>query len=119
MVWAIVGEGVLRQQVGGAEVHAAQLDHLAKITVMPNVRLFIYPFTASLPLPHGYAHLSFEHVIDPEVVYIPSAGGETWREAPDQVAVFTNLFEAVLADALPLAESRRLLGEIARGSATR
>lgn len=112
-VWAIVGEGVLRQEVGGPDAHAAQLDHLSTLAGQPNVRLLIYPFTASMPLPHGYAHLSFEQVIDPEVVYLPSAGGEAWREDPPTVTPFTDLFEWLLAGALTRAESRRRLAEIA------
>ncbi|TYK45134.1 helix-turn-helix domain-containing protein [Actinomadura decatromicini] len=112
-MWAVVGEGVLWQQVGGPDVHAAQLDHLAKLASSPNVRLSIYPFEARRPLPPGFAHLSFENVIDPEVVYIPSAGGETWREDPNQVTPFVNLWEAILPSALPVKESRRRLAEIA------
>ncbi|GAA3957617.1 helix-turn-helix transcriptional regulator [Actinomadura viridis] len=111
--WVIVAESALRQQVGGREAHADQLDHLLELAGLNNVRLQIYPLTAPAPLLDAFIHLTFRHVIDPEAVYVAWPGCEAWHEDPAEVTPFTDRFEELLAAALTRTQSRRLLAEIA------
>lgn len=49
-LWAVVGEGALRQLVGGREVMRVQLAHLAEASRLPNVRLQVLP-SSPVPIP--------------------------------------------------------------------
>ena len=54
-----VNESILRRQVGGREVMAGQLDALADVAGLPNVRLRVVPFSAGLH--HGMHDRAVRH----------------------------------------------------------
>lgn len=81
----LVGEAALRYPIATPPVLAGQLDRLAGLTGLPNLRLGIVPSDVPLPIagPHGYALLDDEVVLSAnhgEVVLTDAADVEVYRE---------------------------------------
>lgn len=91
---ALLDEAVVRRQVGGPTVAAAQLRHLLKIGGQPNVTVQVIPFEAG-----AYGTMSGGGTVilgyddeDPDAVYLEYAGGGEWVENEDDVQKFIASF---------------------------
>jgi transcriptional regulator with XRE-family HTH domain len=117
-LWAIVDEAALHRPVGGHQVMAAQLDHLAEsATELPHVTLQVIPYDvgAHPGMTASFAVLQFGG--DPptgDVVYHESQTGDLFLENETDVARFTAIFEHLRAMALAPEQSTALLRRIAR-----
>ncbi|WP_435238432.1 helix-turn-helix domain-containing protein [Streptomyces sp. YPW6] len=82
-LWAIVGEGALRQLVGGREVMRAQLAHLAEAAAEPHVTVQIVPFLAgSHPgMTSAFSIVSFAEHGAMDVVYMDTTSSTLWLES--------------------------------------
>ncbi|MFH8554391.1 helix-turn-helix domain-containing protein [Streptomyces celluloflavus] len=115
-MWAVVTEGVLRQQVGGPAVMRAQLDHLVAMTDEPNVTVQVLPFSRGA---HGgmfgpYLLLSFPQVSALDVVRAENPTGAIWLEREPEVTRYRELFDDARTSALSPAESVARIKHIAK-----
>lgn len=84
----LIGEPALRYPIAAPPVLAGQLDRLAGLTGLPNLRVGIVPWDVPLPFasPHGYALLDDEVVLSAghgELVLTDAADVEVYREITD------------------------------------
>jgi transcriptional regulator with XRE-family HTH domain len=118
-LWAILDEGAVRRVVGGHAIMRAQLLHLAN-TADPFTTIQVLPYTAG---PHPgqagpFIILGFAGLIEPEVVYMETVGGNLYVDKPEEVRLYTTAFDQLRAVALSPAQSRAMLlalaGELGR-----
>jgi transcriptional regulator with XRE-family HTH domain len=112
----LLDEAALRREVGGPEVLAGQLDHLAALGRRDHVTLQVVPFGAG-----GYAALGvmftlfgFADPADTHVVYLEQLTGNTLLEAGADVSRYTAAFAESAARALDPARTLQLLRTRAR-----
>ncbi|MBW1601681.1 helix-turn-helix domain-containing protein [Streptomyces sp. JJ66] len=69
LCWMILGEGVLRQEVGGKETMRTQLSHLLSFQKRRNVHIQVLPFTAGMHAGGMGAFTLFTYDDQPDLVY--------------------------------------------------
>ena len=114
--WAVLGEGALRQMVGGRDVMRAQLRHLIDISDRQrNVTLQVLPFAAGAHAATSgpFVIITFPGAPDLAVVYLEGQTGGIYLHGSDEVARYTLAFEHLRATALSTAATRSLIEEIA------
>jgi transcriptional regulator with XRE-family HTH domain len=101
-LWAIFDEAVLRRKVGGTEVHGAQLEHLLKMSELPNVTLQVLPFDAGahFAASGSFTLIEFAEPTDPEIGYVDCAAGNVYPEKPAQVRRLKTSFHHLTSTAL-------------------
>lgn len=108
-LWAVVGETVLRQEVGGTAVLAGQLRYLHDAPC--NVTLQVLPFQAGA---HAGLGTSF-HVLRfpdwPAVVYQDTISRGLYKDEPEIVRAHESTMEHVRASALSARRSRAVLAQ--------
>jgi transcriptional regulator with XRE-family HTH domain len=113
---AVIGEGALRQQVGGPEVMAAQLARLGELAdEYPNVTLQVLPFAAGAHAAAASASLAILRFPDAPslgVVYLEALTGGVYLESQQDVARYIRAFALLRSSALTAAETTRLLREM-------
>ena len=109
----VLGEGALRQAVGGADVLAGQISHLAKLSAeFPAVTLQVLPFSAGAHVGAGSGSLAILRFPDAPslgVVYLEALSGGVYLENQADVARYIRAFALLRAAALSLPDSARLL----------
>jgi transcriptional regulator with XRE-family HTH domain len=109
----VLGEGALHQAVGGADVLAGQIGHLAKLSSeFPAVTIQVLPFSAGAHAAAGggsLAILRFPDAPSLGVVYLEALSGGVYLESQEEVARYVRAFALLRAAALSPAESVRLL----------
>lgn len=115
-LWAVLAEGVLRQQVGGSSVMRAQLEHLLTMAELPNITIQVMPFSrgAHSGMFGPYLVLSFPRVASLDLVLTETPTGNIWVEQEPEVAYYRALFDDARTTALPPAESLALIQGIAK-----
>ncbi|MFD3518355.1 helix-turn-helix domain-containing protein [Streptomyces sp. NPDC058657] len=105
--WAILAEGVLRQQVGESAVMRAQLEHIAVMAELPHITVQVLPFSRGVhPGMFGpYLLLSFPQVASMDLVLTETPTGNIWIERETDVARYQDLFDTARTTALPATES--------------
>ncbi|MER6567364.1 helix-turn-helix transcriptional regulator [Streptomyces sp. NPDC001093] len=113
-LWAVVGEGALRQLVGGREVMRAQLAHLVDATRLPNVKLQVVPFIAgSHPgMTSAFSIVSFAESGAMDVVYMDTASSTLWLESEEDADRHNARFERIARCGLALRDSTALIERI-------
>jgi hypothetical protein len=113
-LWAVVGEGALRQLVGGREVMRVQLAHLAEASRLPNVRLQVLPFLAgSHPgMTSAFSVVSFAESGAMDVVYMDTTSSTLWLESEADAARHNATFERIARSGLALRDSTALIERI-------
>ena len=113
-LWVVLGEGVLRVNVGGASIMRAQLRRLTDVAERSGVTLQVLPFTTG-----AYVHpispftvLDFSDIADPTVVYLEHLTGSLFLEHPDEVRRYTVVFDHLRAEALGTGPSIDLIGRL-------
>lgn len=115
-LWAIVDEAAIRRVVGGREVMAEQLDHLAAITELPTVHLQVIPFDAGAHpgMPGSFVVMNFAEAIGPAIVYIDSQAGDLFLEEEADIARYNLVFTHLRAGALSPSASAELIAAAAQ-----
>ncbi|MGW7312633.1 helix-turn-helix domain-containing protein [Streptomyces sp. NPDC054854] len=115
-LWAILAEGVLRQQVGGPTVMRDQLEHLADMGERPNITVQVLPFSrgAHSGMFGPYLLMSFPRVAAQNLVLTETPTGNIWMEQESEVARYRELFDDARTSALPPTESLGLIRRIAK-----
>jgi transcriptional regulator with XRE-family HTH domain len=116
----VIGEAALHQQVGGPDVMAAQLTHLAGLAgELPNVTVQVLPFAAGAHAAGASASVAILRFPDAPslgVVYLEALTGGVYLESQQDVARYIRAFALLRSSALSTAETARLLGEMAVAS---
>jgi transcriptional regulator with XRE-family HTH domain len=114
-LWAILDEAAVRRVVGGQKIMKAQLQHLAHSTDHARVTIQVLPYGAG---PHPgqagpFIILGFAEPTEPEVVYMETVGGNLYVDKPEEVRLFSTVFDQLRAVALSPAQSRAMLQALA------
>jgi transcriptional regulator with XRE-family HTH domain len=101
----LLGEQCLHTNVGGAEVMAAQLEHLLRLLKLPRMRLGIIPFDAPyrVPLNNGF------WIMDDALVQFDTYSAELSLIRPDEIDLYSRAFERLAALAVYGAEARAMI----------
>jgi transcriptional regulator with XRE-family HTH domain len=108
----VLGEGVLTRQVGGAEVLAAQVDHLCEAARQEHLEILVLPWSAGAhaAMAGAFRILDFEDPEDPDVVYLESHIGALYLEEPAEVAEYRRVFALICEASVPIADFRARKG---------
>lgn len=108
---AVIGEGALRQLVGGPEVMRGQLRQLATLGELPNVTLRVLPFEASAhPALHGaFVVLEFPDPDDPRIVYLDNLISSLYLESIREVGLYRLTYQQLQDVALDPDETAKLI----------
>ncbi|WEH34646.1 helix-turn-helix transcriptional regulator [Streptomyces sp. AM 4-1-1] len=114
VLWAIVGEGALRQLVGGRDVMRRQLEQLAEVAVKPNVTVQVVPFLAgSHPgMTSAFSVVSFAEPGAMDVVYMDTTSSTLWLESEADAARHNVTFNQIARNGLAPRDSIALIERI-------
>lgn len=112
MLWYVLHEGVVRQQIGGPEVMKKQLTRLADLAVKPGILLQILPFNAPENAGTNGPIMVFEFEDSQTVCYTECNGGGRVVEVHNEVADLMTSVNMIRASALSPGESIVLLRKI-------
>ena len=111
-LWVVLGEGVLRQAVGGIRVMREQLDHLLSLAEAQGIVLQVLPFAVSdAPGVDGPAAL-FEFDDAAPVAYLEGWGSGRVIKDQREVAVIATALSMIKGCALSPIDSAQLMTEI-------
>jgi hypothetical protein len=116
-LWAVLDESALRRPWGGPEVMRAQLEHLLRITELPNVTLQIMPFRVG---PHAAAGggsftiLRFPQPDLPDLVYLEQLHSALYLDRPDDVTGYLTVMDQLCVQAETGAASQDMLRALLR-----
>jgi len=108
----VLDEAVIRRAVGGREVMARQLRHLAEVSDRPHVSLRVVPFSAGLHPGLGgpFVILEFEDPAADPVLHLETAGADvTLRDQPAAVEPYREAFGRLQELALDPVASRAFI----------
>ncbi|MEV0722947.1 DUF5753 domain-containing protein [Micromonospora purpureochromogenes] len=110
---AVLDEGVIRRQVGGRDLMAAQLAHLVSCAELPNLQLHVVPRdTAAYPGLNGPFMLA-ELPDGTRVGHVDSQARAQIIEQASEIATLERRWERLRGEALPRQRSLDLLKEAA------
>jgi len=113
----VLGEGALHQAVGGADVLARQISHLARLSEdAPAVTLQVLPFSAGAHVGTGSGSLAILRFPDAPslgVVYLEALSGRVFLESQSDVTRYVRAFALLRAAALSPGDSAGLLRRLA------
>jgi transcriptional regulator with XRE-family HTH domain len=111
LLWAIVSEAALRQQVGGAEVMRAQFRRLTETSELGNVTLQVLPFAAGAHAGHNGSFTTLT-TSDLAVVLVENLTTGWYLEEAEDIRRHDLVFDHLRATALSPSESRSLIERI-------
>jgi transcriptional regulator with XRE-family HTH domain len=114
MLWYVVHEGVLRHQVGGRAVTAAQLDRIMELIAARRIVFQVLPFTASEHAGVEGPIAIFEFHDAPSVGYTECHGGGRIVEDSAEVGDLSTVMNLIRSCALSPVHSAELIREIRR-----
>lgn len=114
---AVMGEGALRQQIGGPGVMSRQLAHLRELAERDNIMIRILPFSAGAHAAYGSAFniLDFDGVrIElPTVVCVDTLTSVLIYELPERVETYTQSFDMIMPKTYGEIETIKHLDQLA------
>jgi transcriptional regulator with XRE-family HTH domain len=115
-LWAVLDEAALRRSPDGPDVMRAQLEHLLRLTDLPNVTLQIVPFDVG---PHAAAGgpftiLRFPEPDLPDVVYLEQLNSALYLDQPDDVIDYMTVMNRLCIQAATGAASKDKLSALLR-----
>jgi transcriptional regulator with XRE-family HTH domain len=111
---SVIDEAALRRLVGGVDVMREQVGHLIEVSGRSRVAVHVLPFSkgAHAAQTGSFLRLGFPGPDDPDLVYCDGAAGNQYVKKPASVQKFVAVFDRLLGQALPAAETRRFLDEL-------
>ncbi|MEU1997092.1 helix-turn-helix transcriptional regulator [Nocardia gamkensis] len=105
---ALIDEAVLGRRIGDPEVTAGQLDHLLRMTELPNVRLRVVPtecgyhdgMTSGRFVLLEFPEVGFGAPSEPPVVYLEAFTGPLYVDKEHEIARFRAAFASIEAAAV-------------------
>ncbi|MFK0222814.1 helix-turn-helix domain-containing protein [Streptomyces vinaceus] len=112
---AVLDEAVLRRQIGGPGVMAAQLRHLVQVARLPQVSLQVLPFSVGghLGLTGPFVIFSFPNIADLDVVVLDHLTSSLYLERKEDLEAYSAAFRTIQAHALPPRDSSDLISSLA------
>jgi Domain of unknown function (DUF5753)/Helix-turn-helix domain len=113
-----VDESVLMRPVGGAEVMAAQLDHLIEWNRLPTVHTVVVPLRigAHPGLGGTFELLTFSEDADLDVAFLESQANDVLLTDKEETAIFREIMDDLLASGVSLADA---IDEVRRAQTVR
>lgn len=113
-IHVVVDEGVLRRLVGGYAAHLDQLDHLAILVGEGRIILQVLMAAAGAhPGQHGpFTILRFPYARDPGSVYIETRRRILWREDPEEIAEYGEVFDHLAQQATAPEQAEAVIAQI-------
>lgn len=113
-LWTVIGEGALRQLVGGRNVMRAQLARIAEAAALPNVKVQVVPFLAgSHPgMTSAFSIVSFAEPGAMDVVYMDTTSSTLWLESEADAARHNTTFDRIVRNGLATQDSVTLIERI-------
>ncbi|MER6170228.1 helix-turn-helix transcriptional regulator [Streptosporangium sp. NPDC001681] len=107
----ILGEGVVRQHVGTAEITASQLKHLAEAGRQPNIMIQILPYRAGAhqAMTGSFNIVGFPAPSDLDVIYLENMSSGLYLEDSADVRRYVAVFDYLRAAALSPADTMVML----------
>jgi len=100
-VWAVVDESALRRDVGGPEVHRAQLERLLELMERPNISLQVLPISTGVHAGGGaFSLLRFGGPDLPDVVYVEHLLGALYMDKIEHVERYIEVMDRLSVDSL-------------------
>ena len=100
-VWAVVDESALRRDVGGPEVHRAQLEHLLDLMERPNIALQVLPISTGVHAGGGaFSLLRFADPDLPDVVYVEHLLGALYMDKIEHVERYIEVMDRLSVHSL-------------------
>ncbi|WP_026424192.1 helix-turn-helix domain-containing protein [Actinokineospora inagensis] len=112
---AVLGEGAIRQQIGGGEVLREQLRHICQVVSEQDVTVQVVPFTADAhaALGDSFGIIQWPDETDPQdAVYVDGMTSWTVHENTGVVRSYLHAFGSVQGQALPPRESLDLIRDV-------
>ena len=114
LIAVVMAESVLHRGIGGPEVMAEQLTHLAEIGQRPDVLIQVIPAEVGAHAGLEGAASIAEQDGGPAIVYLESlTAGQTTRD-PEIVAKVRQITDMLRCEALPRGASRELILKVAK-----
>jgi transcriptional regulator with XRE-family HTH domain len=110
----ILSESALRRVVGSPATMRDQLRHLAEVGTRQHVEIQVLPFEAQTytTSSYGFTVMRFDEAAS-DVIYVEDFTDANYLDRPEDVKVYTRLWDALRASALGAVESRRLITRVA------
>lgn len=103
----VLTEAVITYRTASPDVMAAQIDRLATVSALRNVRLGIIPFSAH----PGYAPMHNFRIYDDELARIETVAAALTLTHADEIATYRRAFDLLASSAMHGPEARRMLTE--------
>jgi hypothetical protein len=115
-LWAVVDESALRRPLGGSEVMRAQIEHLIRVSELPNLVLQVLPFHVGGHAAAGgpVTILRFPQPDLPDIVYLEQLSSAVYLDKPGDVDNYTAVLDRVAVTAEPCAGTVSFLEQIAK-----
>lgn len=115
---AIIWEPVIIHALMGSEIHCEQLTHILEAAKRQNVTVQVLPFSAGVLVGVTSAFSSFSFGSEPivEAVTMENLRGTSVLEDPEDLAVYTNVFDKLRSAAMTPDASTRLIRSALRSS---
>ncbi|GAA4623205.1 helix-turn-helix transcriptional regulator [Actinoallomurus vinaceus] len=113
-VWAILDESVLHRIVGGREVMRAQLQHLLRLSELPNVVIQVLPYEAGpvLATPESFNYLRFPDSNDSPIVYMEYSTGALYLEREEEIQEYRNMIDHLIANGVGIDKSLAMIAAV-------
>jgi transcriptional regulator with XRE-family HTH domain len=113
-VWAILDESVLHRIVGGRQVMRAQLQHLLRLSELPNVVIQILPYEAGpvLATPESFSYLRFPDPTDSPIVYMEYSTGGLYLEREEEIQEYRNTIDHLIANGVGVDKSLAMIAAV-------
>lgn len=117
-LWAVLDEASLRRPLGGPQVMRTQIEHLLKMSELPNLTLQIAPFSIGGVAAAGgpVTILRFREPDLPDVVYLEQLTSALYLDKREDVDNYLSVMDRLCAEADPPSATpaflRRILEEL-------
>jgi transcriptional regulator with XRE-family HTH domain len=118
-LWAVIDEAALRRPFGGPEVMRAQLEHLLRVSELPNVTLQVARFHVAHHAAAGtpVTILRFPEPDLPDVVYLEQLTSAVYLDKQEDVDQYALIMERLCTSADTPQETSRFLRDLLDGRA--
>jgi hypothetical protein len=112
-LWAVIDEAVLRRPIGGRDAMCEQIEHLLKVSQLPNITLQVMPFSSvGYPGAGGaFTIMRFPEGDLPDVVYIEHAASALYLDKLEDLDEYAAIMDALTIAAAPVSETTERLTE--------
>lgn len=110
----VLDEAVVRRPYGGPGVMAAQYEHLIHFSERPNITLQVMPFAHGGHAAESGAFnlLRFPEPDISDIVYLEQLTSALYLDKPDEVQLYADVLDRLIAESLSPAETRDMLHRI-------